>query len=348
MRIRFLILLLLISLFIPQFAFAEEYQAPSPPESAQKYMPEDTDSFFDGLWYILKQAIQEFQPNISESAVSCLKLIGIALLTSALTSANSSQKGIIEFAGILSIGVLILEPVGNLISLGAETMQELRNYGTLLLPVMTAAMAAQGGLSASASLYAGTTAFNAFLSNTTTILIIPGIYISLALAIADNALGMNTLTDIRKLIKGIIVWVLKIVLYVFTGYVAVSGVINGTADAYAIKATKIALSGSVPVVGGIISDASEAILVSAGLVKNSVGVYGLLAILSICVGPFLRIGIQYLMLQLTASLCSVFGSKRVVGMIRELGSATGILLAATGTLCLLLLISIVCFMKGVL
>ena len=348
MRIRFIIIILLLLLVLPQSVHAEEFQAPSVPQAAQKYMPEDTDSFFDGLWYILKQALSEFQPNIANSASSCIKLIAVVLLTSVLSSSQSTNTSLIEFAGTLTIGALMLDPLGNLISLGIETMQQLKDYAVLLLPVITAAMAAQGSLTTSTSLYAGTTAFNALLSSITTSLIIPGIYIYLALAIADHALGMESLADIRKLIKGIIVWTLKIVLYVFTGYVAVSGVINGTADAYAIKATKIAISGSVPVVGGIISDASEAILVSAGLVKNATGIYGLLAILSICMGPFLRIGTQYLLLQITSSVCGIFGRKRLISMIHELSTAAGFILAATGTLCLLLLISIVCFMKGVL
>ena len=115
----------------------------------------------------------------------------------------------------------------------------------------------------------------------------------------------------------------------------------------ALKAAKLTISGVVPVVGGILSDASEAVLVSAGVVKNAVGVYGLVAVAAIAMGPFLRIGVQYLLLKLTAAVCGVFGNKRTAELVGDFSTAMGILLAMTGAVCLLLLISMVCFMKGV-
>ena len=114
-----------------------------------------------------------------------------------------------------------------------------------------------------------------------------------------------------------------------------------------IKATKLAISGAVPVVGGLISDASETILVSAGLMKGAVGSYGLLAALSIWIGPFLKIGCQYLLLKITAAVCGVVGNKENTALISDFSGAMGMLLAMTGTVCLLLLVSTICFMKWV-
>ena len=136
-------------------------------------------------------------------------------------------------------------------------------------------------------------------------------------------------------------------LYIFSGYMGITGVVSGTADAAAVKAAKITISGAVPVVGGILSDASEAILVSAGIMKNAAGVYGLLAMLAICIGPFIRMGAQYLLLKITSAVCSVVGVQQAVDMINDFSGVMGFLLAMTGTVCLLLLISTVCFMKGV-
>ena len=128
---------------------------------------------------------------------------------------------------------------------------------------------------------------------------------------------------------------------------SITGVVSGTTDAAALKAAKMTISSVVPVVGGILSDASESVLVSAGLMKNAAGIYGILAILAVFLEPFLRIGAHYLILKLTAALCGVFGSKQMTELIGDFSSAMGLLLAMTGATCLLLLISTVCFMKGV-
>ena len=88
-------------------------------------------------------------------------------------------------------------------------------------------------------------------------------------------------------------------------------------------------------------------LVSAGLAKNAAGVYGVLALLAVFLGPFLKIGVHYLIFKGTAAVCDVFGSKRITGVIQDFSTAMGLVLAMTGAVCLLLLISTVCFLKEV-
>jgi stage III sporulation protein AE len=136
------------------------------------------------------------------------------------------------------------------------------------------------------------------------------------------------------------------VLYIFTGYMSITGVISGTADAAAVKAAKLTISGVVPVVGGILSDASETVILSAGIMKNAVGIYGLLAVAAMWITPFLTIGAQFLMLKLTAAVCGVFGVKEASDLIADFSAAMGLVLAMTGAVCFFLLVSIVCFMKG--
>ena len=113
-----------------------------------------------------------------------------------------------------------------------------------------------------------------------------------------------------------------------------------------MKAAKLTISGVVPVVGGILSDASEAVVLGAGVMKNAVGIYGLLAVIAIWITPFLQIGAMFLLLKLTAVVCSVFGVKEASDLIEDFSGAMGLLLGMTGTISLLVLISTICFMKG--
>ena len=212
---------------------------------------------------------------------------------------------------------------------------------------MTAAMAAQGGVTASTAIYTGTAFFDALLSSLISKLLTPMLYLLLALAAANSAVGEDVLKKLRDTMKWLMTWSLKIILYVFTGYIGITGVVSGSTDAATLKAAKLTISGMVPVVGGILSDASEAVLVSVGAVKNAAGIYGIFAILAVFLGPFLKIGAHYLMLKATAAVCGVFGSKRITDLIQDFSGAMGLVLAMTGTVCLMLMISTFCFMKGV-
>ena len=176
---------------------------------------------------------------------------------------------------------------------------------------------------------------------------VPMVYIYLCVSVCCNLWEQPLLQQIRKLLKWLVTWGLKIVLYVFTGYITITGVVGGTTDATILKATKLTISGVVPVVGNILSDASEAVLVSAGMMKNAVGIYGLLAVIALWIGPFVRIGLQYLMLKITGGIVQMFAPKQVAELILDFSGAMGLVLAMTGTVCLLFLISTICFMKGV-
>lgn len=340
-----LILLLLLGLTAP--VQASELTAPEAPDSVQELMPAETESFGEGLWYVVTSAVKALEPQIGACCGICLSVMAAVMLTSLMGSFPGKSKSVTELVAAIAVACLLFSGSQALISAAADTVRELSDYGKLLLPVMTAAMAAQGGVTGSAALYAGTAVFDALLGSLIAGILIPMIYIFLALAVANAALGEDLLKKLRDFVKWLVSWCLKTILYVFTGYMGITGVISGTADQAAVKAAKLTISGAVPVVGGILSDASEAILVSAGLVKSSVGVYGLIAFLAIVIGPFLRIGVQYLLLKLTAAVSGVFGSKKITELIQDFSAAMGLLLAMTGAVCLLQVISTMCFLKGV-
>ena len=81
--------------------------------------------------------------------------------------------------------------------------------------------------------------------------------------------------------------------------------------------------------------------------KSAAGIYGILAVIAAFVGPFLKIGVQYLLLKFTTAICGIVQSKQESELLGDFTSGMGMLLGMTGTVCLLLLISTVCFMKGV-
>lgn len=341
-----IIVIILIAIALAQPVNATEFAAPQAPEQAQSFMPQEPQTFGEGLLFIVREALTKIQPALIEALKVCGILIGTCLLVSILDAMPDTNTKVTSLVGTIAVATVLLQSTNSFIRLGSETVARLSEYGKLLLPVMTAAVAAQGGSSTSAALYAGTAVFDALLCHVIASFIVPMLYAYLCICIAGSAIKENALNKLRDFIKWLMTWSLKLVLYVFTGYITISGVISGTADAAAVKAAKLTISGVVPVVGGILSDASETVLLSAGIMKNSVGIYGLLAIISIWIGPFIQTGAQYLMLKITSAACGVFTNSQPAKLVQDFSGAMGMILAMTGTVCMLLLISMVCFMKG--
>ena len=343
---KILLILMLIS-FLSVPVSAMDFTAPVAPENAQRVMPNDTENFGEGLRYIFISALDMIQPSIVEALHVCISLIGVSIITGVISVLSVKARPAICLAGTAATGLILFQPVHALIYLGTDTVEQISHYGRLLLPVMTGALAAQGGVGKSGALYTATTFFDTLLTSAVSDLLIPVIYVLLCTAIASHLFAEPLLKNIKNFLKQLLTWGLKTLLYVFTGYISITGIVGGTTDATILKATKLTISGVVPVVGNILSDASEAVLISAGAMKNAAGIYGLLTVIALLVGPFTKIGIQYLMLKVTSGLCQTLDSKEVASLIHDFSSVMGILLAMTGAVSVIFLISIICFMKGV-
>ena len=337
-------LVLLIALSVP--VAGAQISSPQPPDRVEDMVSQEKNTFAEGLQYVLSVALKKIAPDFREAVRLCAGLFATVLILSLLKSYEGKSKAIVDLSGVVAIGCMMMDGCNTMIRLGSQTVEELSQYGNALIPVMTTALAAQGGTSSAATICAATVFFDAILTKAITYILVPGIYFYLVVAIVNAAVGDRLMIKISDLIRWVLTWGLKLVLYAFTGYISITSVITGTADQTALKAAKVAFGGMIPVVGGIVSDASETILVGAALVKNSVGIYGMLVLIAIVIGPFLKIGVQYLLLKLTAAICGIFSDKSVNGLLESFSTAMGLLLSMTGTVCLLLMISMVCFLKG--
>ena len=344
MRKMLFLFLLIGVLAVP--AAATELSAPEVPRSGREYMPGSTDSFGEGLAEMLRSGRKLLQSELGDGGESCSRILLCAMLVSVLPLLSEKIRNITNFAGAVSLASLMLQPAGSMIGYASERVWEICEYGKLLCPVLTTALAAQGGVSTSAVLYGGTTIFLSLLDQFVSRVMIPMVYLYLLFSITHCALGEEFLKKLADAIKSMLCWMLKTMLILFTTYLTITGVVSGTTDAAALKAAKVTVSTVVPVIGGILSDASESVLSSMSLVKNAAGVSGILAVAAVFLGPFVKLGVRYLLLKATSVVCSLFADKQLIQLVESFSAAMGMLLAMVASGSTLVLISTVCYMKG--
>ena len=246
----------------------------------------------------------------------------------------------LPMAGALSITLASAGSLDSLMGLGSRTIGELADFSQALLPTLAAATAASGAVTTATVQQVSTVFFVDLLLRLIRQLLLPLVYLYIGLLTAAACLPENRLGAIAEALKKLVTWILTTALLVFTIYLSIVRIISGSADSATVKVAKAAISGVVPVVGGIIADASETVLAGAGMLKNTIGVFGMLAILAACAYPFLQLGVQYLLYKLTAYLASVVGAPGLCKLIDGLGGAFGLILGMTGGCALLLLISV--------
>ena len=277
-------------------------------------------------------------------------MAGVVLLGVAESAAPAGKDTLGQYVSITGALWITAVSAGNLnalIGLGQQTIVDRSQLSTALLPVLAAAEAASGGVTAASARQVAAVFFSDILLTAIERVLLPAVYLYIGTAAAGAVLEGELMERVGSLLKKLIGWALGGLLTLFTAFLTISGAVAGTADAQAVKVAKAAVSAAVPVVGGILSEAAESMLAGAGLLRGLLGAFGALAVLSFCLVPFLRLGGQYLLYQCASLAAAAAGPKKLTGLLTALGDAFGLVLAMTAASALLLLISLVSSLTAV-
>ncbi len=302
-------------------------------------------SLNDGIPALAEKAKNAMSGIIRGAVSSGVKLMVIVLLCGLAEGIEPEGAygtiRVVSLLGALAVTTVAASDIRSLLGMGREAIDSISGFSKALLPTMSTVTAMGGAPASAAARQLATLLFSDMLITAIDRLLLPMLYLYIALCAAKAAVGNDGLKRVAGTIKSLIVTFLAVLLLTFVGYLTVSGVIAGSTDAVTVKAAKFTISSMIPVVGGILSDAAETVLAGAAILKGAVGVFGMLTVLSICLVPFISLGIQYLTYKIAAALSATVGAGPVVGLIDGIGEAFALMMGMTGACALILLISMV-------
>ena len=303
----------------------------------------NADSLPDGIRSIcthLRDDAADILRRQTRSAASILLVVLLCGVTDGFQKSTGGSTRFLPMAGALAITALTAGSLDSLMGLGAASIERINTFSKALLPALAAASALSGGVAGAALRQVASVFFADLLLELIHGLLMPMVYLYAGMLAAGGSLSDKRLLAAAEMLRVICARLLTIALLAFTLYLTVSGIFAGTVDSARVRVAKTAISSMVPVVGGIIAEASETVLAGAGLLKSTIGMFGLLGVLALCAYPFLQLGIQYLLYKLSGFLASVIGSPELCALINGLSGAFGLILGMVGSCALVLLISI--------
>lgn len=274
-------------------------------------------------------------------AVSALMVVLLCGMAETMFPERERTMKVLPLVGTLAITAAVCGDLFALVGSGRSAVETLSTFSKSLLATLAATGAAVGAPGGASARYLAAIVFSDALITVIDRVLIPALMAYVLVCVADAAIGGDTLGVLAKFLKTAVVTVLTLIITGFTIYLTVSGIVAGGADALTIKATKTVISNTVPVVGGAIADASETVIASTRLVKNTAGVVGILALAAIAVGSFLRLGVRYLLLKAVGAVSPLAGGGRMGKLIENLAGAFGILLGMIAASALMALIAVV-------
>lgn len=270
-----------------------------------------------GIMERSKKYVIEVLDSITETMVKILIILVISAIATGFSSANELKNinFYVNMATAFCVSSVILLDVRSVLSLCSQSISEIDILSKGLMPSMVAAISISGAPTTAALYYAATMfAFDLVITLINRVMF-PFVYIYVAIITVNAAIANDILIKIADFIKWSVIGSLKIIVTIFITYLTVSGAVSGKADIFAIKTTKFVVSSAVPVVGSIISDASESILIGAGIIKNSIGVFGIFAVVSICLIPIIYILANFFAFKLMSALVSIITTKSITDLL---------------------------------
>ncbi len=273
---------------------------------------------------------------------SAAGVLAAALLCSAAAPlAGNGERGIdaVNLAGAAAILTAGAGGIRSLMAEVTETVSELADFSALLLPVMASASAASGAPASAAARYSASALFLSALAALGKNVIMPLIWVLIAAGAGEAAFG--GCAGAVKLIKTVVTRLLTLVALAFTIYLAATGLIASSADAAAVKLTKTAISTLLPVVGGMVSDAADAVASGVGVIRGAAGAVGVVSVLAVCLVPFLKLAVNAALFRAAAAVAQTAAGGKPAGLVEILGDACALALGLAGTHAAILMVGIV-------
>ncbi len=254
--------------------------------------------------------------DISYFAPSFLTILAISILCSLVKSVRSSYlseniSDIISFVGVLSVILIFAGEIVSFYALTNNTVKNISKFNQVISPILLTLMVSSGG-NISASMYKPVTAmFSGGVISIINSIILP---IALFIMVFSLISSFSKSVKLNKFIElggSIIKWVIGITVAIFGIFITIQGFGSAVHDGISVKATKYALSNSIPLIGGLFRDGFDIICCGSILIKNAVGIGGIIMLSMIILTPVLKIAVYSLMLKLIAALTETFSEKSI-------------------------------------
>lgn len=258
-------------------------------------------------------------------------LIGIGILSSIITQTSyASDKSVADIVHFVCFGVIVtivFSWTSSLIKLTSNTLGLIKSQMEISFPILLTLMTALGSV-VSVSVYQPVVAILAGSVMTIfTNFILPLFIFCLVFTVAGNLSDNIKLSRFSQFFMSIFKWTIGITFTLFSSLLVVQGITAGSYDGLSIRTTKYAMKSYIPFVGSYLSDGLNLILTSSMLIKNSVGLAGLILLFATVISPIVKILVLKFSLALASSILEPICDKRICSFLGGVSKCLSMLIA---------------------
>lgn len=305
--------------------------------------------FVSGDWQfepqeILSGIVKFFCGEMLANSGLLSKLIILSVLAALLINLQqsfSSEVGKVAYlACFLALAAIAIGSFKVVLAIGQHTIDNMVTFMLSMLPQMMVLVTGLGNINASVMLFpmlmTTATAFAAAIKN----IVFPLIIMSATLHLVN---GMSETVKVERLAKffgQISQILLGFFLTFFVGIITLKALYASVLDKVALRATRFVTDNAIPVVGKLLGDTVEVTAGYVVMLKQALGVFGVLIILSIIVFPLLKIAVIALIYKVVGAVVEPLGDAKTAAILEIMSTHLFLMLAATAAVGLMFFIMI--------
>jgi stage III sporulation protein AE len=139
------------------------------------------------------------------------------------------------------------------------------------------------------------------------------------LHIVSSLSSRYKVTQLANMLRSVSIWVLGLFVTIFLGVISVQGASGAVTDGVTIRTAKYVAGNFIPVVGRMFSDASDTVIGASLLVKNAVGLSGVVMLILFCAFPALKILTLAIIYNVSAAVMQPLGDSPIITCLQTIG-----------------------------
>ncbi|WP_130863703.1 stage III sporulation protein AE [Bacilliculturomica massiliensis] len=291
------------------------------------------DEVLSGLASFFFAQVQSSLTLAVEVFAVCI-LIGMLESVSSSFSDNASSKlGVLVCT--LIIVVLCVRDFLNIYNMCADSAALMVRTMQVLLPILVPLLIAMGGVTAGSILNPVIMGAITILSTVILSCIMPAVFISCVFLLVNSLSGKDYIKKLAKFLRAAAIFLMGLTVTVFSALTSIQGVISKSADGMLMKTAQFSIDNFIPIIGGFAADSVDLILSCTQMIKNGVGVVGLLIIVSLMLIPLIKLLASALIYKVLAIVLEPISGKRISDCVDDIGNSVitlSVILILTGIL----------------
>lgn len=282
----------------------------------------------------------EFKANVSTFA----RLISIALIAAIFTNLSMAFKNnqVSETGYYITYLLLFSLLISSFITasrIAASTIGDILEFMKALVPSYFLAVGFCTGSTTSLVYYQIALVLISLVDLLIVRVVIPLINFYLIIMLANNLSKEDMLSKLAGLLATVINWMLKSLLAAVIGFQAIQGLIVPVADQVK-RSALLKASSAIPGIGNAIGSVTETVLGAGVLLKNAIGVAGLIVILTICAVPIIKLLVLNFIYRCGSAALQPISDKRIIECISASAKSAGMLLETVFVAAVLFILTI--------